>query len=72
MSDAISFRIPDDLRRDLARLCKREKRGVSDVAREALRKYVAVKQFRSLRDKALPLAEAHGLLTDEDVFKAIS
>lgn len=72
MSEAISFRIPDDLRRELERLCKREKRGVSDVAREALQRYVAVERFRSLRGRALPFAESHGLLTDEDIFRIAS
>ncbi len=54
------------------RLCKRQNRPVSDVAREALRRYLAVERFRALRHRALPLAEAQGLLTDEDVFKLVS
>jgi hypothetical protein len=33
---------------------------------------VAVEGFQALRKKTLPLAEAQGFLTDEDVFKAIS
>jgi predicted transcriptional regulator len=72
MADAISFRIPPDLRRELARLCKRQKRPASEVAREALRRYIAVEEFRSLRERLRPYAEAKGFLTDEDVFKAVS
>jgi len=45
---------------------------VSDVVRESIRRYVAVEQFRRLRAKTLPFAEAQGILTDEDVFKALS
>jgi hypothetical protein len=44
---------------------------MSDLVRESLRKSIAVHQFRQLRNKALPFAEAQGLLTDEDVFKMI-
>lgn len=72
MADAISFRIPRELRRELTRLSKRQKRPVSDIAREALRRYIAVERFRALRSKALPLAEAQGILTDEDVFRLVS
>jgi hypothetical protein len=36
-----------------------------------LRKRIAVERFRALRHKALPLAEAVGYLTDEDVFRDI-
>lgn len=72
MGDAISIRLPARLRRELERFCKSQDRAASDVAREALRRYLAVERFRTLRNRALPLAEAQGLLTDEDVFKRIS
>jgi len=73
MSDAsLSIRVPAKLKRELERMCKRQNRPVSDVAREALRRYVAVERFHTQRRKALPLAEAAGLLTDEDVFKLVT
>ena len=72
MADAISFRIPRDLRRELTRLARQQKRPVSEIAREALRGYVAVERFRALRSRTLPLAEAQGILTDEDVFRLVS
>jgi hypothetical protein len=37
-----------------------------------LRKRIAVERFRELRRKALPLAEAAGYVSDEDVFRDIS
>ena len=45
---------------------------VSDLVRESIRRYVAIERFRALRKRTLPFAEAQGLLTDEDVFRAIS
>ncbi|HVU87680.1 MAG TPA: ribbon-helix-helix protein, CopG family [Pirellulales bacterium] len=68
----LTIRIPEPLRRDLEKLCKQEKRALSDVVRESLRRYVATQRFAVLRNKTLPFAEAQGFLTDEDVFKAIS
>ena len=47
-------------------------RTKSEVAREALRRQIAVARFRELRSKTPPLAEAQGLVTDEDVFRALS
>jgi len=45
---------------------------VSDIVRESLRRYIAAERFRAIRRKTLPFSEAQGLLTDEDVFKALS
>ncbi len=72
MNSTITIRIPDDLRKDLDELSKTEHKPVSDLARDSLRRYVAIYKFRKLRNKILPLAEAQGILTDEDVFKLIS
>jgi len=68
----LTVRIPEKLRRDLKRLCARQKRPASEVVRDSLRQYLAAQEFQTLRRKTLPFAEAQGLLTDEDVFKAIS
>ena len=48
-------------------------RGVSksDLAREALRRFLAVAQFRENRARLIPLAEAQGIHTDEDVFESL-
>jgi predicted transcriptional regulator len=58
--------------RQLDRLAKRSGRSRSEVAREALRRQLAVLQFEEARRQILPFAEARGFLTDEDVFDAIS
>ncbi|MFM9957452.1 MAG: CopG family ribbon-helix-helix protein [Phycisphaerales bacterium] len=72
MSGSFSIRLSDDLRRELARLCRAQKRPASDVAREALRRYIAAERLRAVRERLRPRAEARGLLTDEDVFRAVS
>ncbi|MBN1942300.1 MAG: ribbon-helix-helix protein, CopG family [Phycisphaerae bacterium] len=68
----MTIRIPEGLRKDLEKLCKRQRRSSSDVVRESLRKYLALEQMNQLREKLRPHAEAAGFLTDEDVFKAAS
>jgi len=68
----LTIRLPDELRDDLRRLSKEQGKPVSGIVREAIRRYVAGEKFRSLRQKVLPFAEAHGYLTDEDVFHVVS
>ncbi len=68
----LTIRIPEPLRRELKKLCRRENRAMSDLVRDSLRRYVAAQRFAALRKKTLPFAEAQGFLTDDDVFKAIS
>ncbi len=70
--NTLTIRIPDELKVDLQRISQQQKKPVSDVVRESIRRYVAVENFRAVRKKVLPFAEAQGLLTDEDVFEAIS
>jgi predicted transcriptional regulator len=68
----LTVRIPDKLRADLKTISRQQNKPVSDVVRDSVRRYVAIEKFRALRKKVLPFAEAQGLITDEDVFKAIS
>jgi len=72
MTNIISIRLPDDLRKELQEISKRESRPVSDLVRESLKKYIAIYRFRKIRENVLPFAEAQGILTDEDVFKIVS
>ncbi len=44
----------------------------SEIARDALKREVAVTRFRELHRKTLPFAEAQRLVTDEDVFQVVS
>ena len=70
--NAMTIRIPEEVRRQLKKLCKLQQRSTSDIVRESLRRYIAAEELRELREKLRPYAEARGVLTDEDVFKAVS
>ena len=72
MNPTLTIRIPKELRAELMQMSKVEHIPLSDLVRESIQKYLAIRQFRRLRGKVLPFAEAQGLLTDEDIFKAIS
>lgn len=68
----LTIRIDQQLEQDLERLARTQHRTKSDLAREMLRKRVAVERFRELRRRALPLAEAAGYVADEDIFRDVS
>lgn len=68
----LTVRLPEGMRNELNQLSREQNKAVSDIVRESLRRYIAVEKFRSMRGKILPFAEAQGLLTDEDIFKALS
>jgi predicted transcriptional regulator len=72
MRQTLTVRIPDELRKELKRISDEESKPVSDLVRESLKRYIAIRKFRSIRNKVLPFAESQGILTDEDVYKLIS
>ncbi len=72
MKQSITVQLPDELHHELEALSQAEQTPLNDIVRESLRRYVAIRNFRRLRDKILPFAEAQGLLTDEDVFRELA
>jgi predicted transcriptional regulator len=68
----LTIRLDRKLEKALERIATNTGRTKSEIAREALRRQVAVSRFRELRMKTLPFAEAQGLVTDEDVFRSLS
>lgn len=71
-TSALTIRLDRSLERQLASAAKRSGRSRSEIARDALKRQLAVMQFEEARRKVMPFAEARGYLTDEDVFRAIS
>jgi metal-responsive CopG/Arc/MetJ family transcriptional regulator len=72
MKDTITIRLPKKLQKELEAAAKIGKTTKSEIIRDAISRYLAVRRFHQLRKRVLPFDEAQGLLTDEDVFKAIS
>jgi len=71
-ASTVTIRLDTKLQRQLDRLCRQLGRSRSDVVRDALRRQIALLQFERSRRAILPLAEAQGILTDEDVFRIVS
>jgi predicted transcriptional regulator len=71
-TSALTIRLDPELERQLSRVARKSGRSRSEVARDALRRQLAVLQFEQVRRQVMPFAEARGYLTDEDVFKAVS
>jgi hypothetical protein len=67
----ITLRLPDSMDKELSRQSAATGLSKSDLAREALGRYLSVGEFRKLRRKLVPLAQARGIHTDEDVFRAL-
>jgi metal-responsive CopG/Arc/MetJ family transcriptional regulator len=71
-TSTITIRLDESLGRELDQACARTGRTRSELARDALRRQLALLRFERLRKRTLPLAEARGYLTDEDIFRDVS
>lgn len=71
-TSALTIRLDPELERQINRVARRTGRSRSEVVREAVRRQLALAQFEDLRRRIMPLAEARGYLTDEDVFRDVS
>jgi metal-responsive CopG/Arc/MetJ family transcriptional regulator len=68
----ISVTLPVKMSEQLNRFAKKKQQKKSEIIRDALRRYFAQREFRSLREKMVPHAQKMGIFTDEDVFKIVS
>ncbi len=71
-ASAVTVRLDAKVQRELDRLSRQLGRSRSDIIRDAVRRQVALLRFERSRRMLLPLAEAQGILTDEDVFRIVS
>lgn len=67
----ITLRVPDELDEALQRQSIAAGVSKSDLAREALRRFLAVSEFQRLREKLVRRAQAQGIHTDDDVFRVL-
>jgi metal-responsive CopG/Arc/MetJ family transcriptional regulator len=72
MRESISISLPEDIKAELDRFSEERGTSRSDTVRAALQEYLFIRRFRELRAQMVPLAEAQGIFTDEDVFRIVS
>ena len=68
----LTLRIDDKLDKELNDLAAATGKSKSDIAREAIKSQMFLSRLEALRAKGVPMAQAHGILTDEDVFALVS
>ena len=68
----LTVRLDPDLDRELDKASKATGRSRGELVRDALKRQLNLLRFDRLRGRALPFAEAVGLLTDEDIFDQVS
>ena len=71
MRNAVTISLPETLTRELDLVSSEAGTSRSEIVREALKKYFALREFRALRAEFVLEAEAKGIVTDEDVFNLI-
>ena len=72
MSTALTIDLDEELDRRLEQAARNSGKSRSEIARDALRRQLALMRFEQVRERVVPFAEAAGFLTDEDVFRAVS
>jgi metal-responsive CopG/Arc/MetJ family transcriptional regulator len=72
MRAVISVSFPEEMAKELDKIAKESGRTKSDLIKDALRAYLWEDRFSRLRSGLIRKAKDKGLVTDEDVFKAVS
>jgi predicted transcriptional regulator len=68
----MTLNLPEDVKAALDDVAELEGISSDELVTEAVKQYLFVRQFRILRDRMVPQAEAQGILTDQDVFDRVS
>jgi metal-responsive CopG/Arc/MetJ family transcriptional regulator len=69
---AVTVSLPEPLTEELDAISRAEGTSRSEVVREALKRYFALREYRALRAELVIEAESKGIVTDEDVFNQVS
>jgi predicted transcriptional regulator len=72
MRTVVSVTLPPDLATELNRIARKTGRSKSDILKESLSAYLRETQFRALQRYLIPRAKKAGILTEDDVFRAVS
>ena len=72
MQETITFTLPRDVKLALDDVTRKEGISSSELISEAIKQYLFLWQFRLLRERMIPKAEAQGIRTDQDVLNRVS
>ena len=72
MRKAVTVSLPEPIADELDLVSQEAGTSRSEIVREALKRYFALREYRALRAELVIEAEAKGIVTDEDVFNQVS
>lgn len=72
MRQTVAVRLPAELTARLDLVADEEGTSRSEVVREAVRRYLALRELQKVRESVIRYAKATGVLSDEDVFRSMS
>ncbi len=68
----LTLTLPTEVKLALDDVTRKEGISPDELVGEALKVYLFLRQFRLLRERMIPQAQAQGIYTDEDVFDRVS
>jgi metal-responsive CopG/Arc/MetJ family transcriptional regulator len=72
MQEQITISVPSEIRVALDELTRSGDASRNELVGEAIKQYLFVRRFRTLREQMAPRARAQGIVTDQDVFDRVS
>lgn len=72
MLEPIAVTLPADLQSALEDITRKEGISRDEVIGRAIKEHLFLRQFRLLRERMTPKAQAQGISTDQDVFDLVS
>jgi len=72
MRSVLSISLPEKTSSELEKFAKNTGRSKSDIVKESINLYLWEAQFRKMQRRLSAKAKKRGIVTEEDVFKAVS
>ena len=72
MRTVLSVSLPEPLAVELSRLATETGRSKSDIVKESVSQYLWEARFRAVRRRLISRAKRASIVTEEDVFRAVS
>ena len=72
MRSVLSVSLPENISKELDKFAKSSGRNKSDIVKESLSLFLWEMKLRTVQKKLGPKAKKLGIISEEDVFKAIS
>ncbi len=72
MRTVLSISLPEQISHDLNRFARNTGRNKSDIVKESISLYLWESQFQQIKKQLSAKAKKAGIVTEDDLFKAVS